>query len=29
MFAKVATGLGLVCLPVEEFEAVLTSGVEA
>ena len=29
MFTKVATGLGLVCLSVEEFEAVLTSGVEA
>ena len=29
MFTKCATGLGLVCLSVEEFEAVLTSGVEA
>lgn len=29
MLAKCATGLGLVCMSVEEFEAVLTSGVEA
>jgi len=29
MFTKVATGLGLVCMSVEEFEAVLTPGVEA
>jgi hypothetical protein len=29
MFTKVATGLGFVCLTPEEFEAVLTSGVEA
>lgn len=29
MFAKVATGLGFVCLTPAEFEAVLTSGVEA
>jgi len=29
MFTKCATGLGLVCLSVDEFEAVLTSGVEA
>ena len=29
MFTKVATGLGLVCMSFEEFEAVLTSGVEA
>jgi len=29
MFTKCATGLGFVCLTPEEFEAVLTSGVEA
>lgn len=29
MFTKVATGLGFVCLTPAEFEAVLTSGVEA
>ena len=29
MLAKCATALGLVCMSVEEFEAVLTSGVEA